>query len=165
MNEDFLIRPAVEDDQAFLWDMLYLAIYIPEGQRRPPRSILETPQLACYAREWGRWPGDRGFIAVERATGRSVGAAWLRLFPPEEKGYAYIDERTPELSIALLPEYRGRGLGSALLQALLEDASRDHEAVSLSVGKGNPAARLYRRLGFSVVMEDAANETMVKRLK
>lgn len=52
------------------------------------------------------------------------------------------------MDILLLPECRGQGLGTALIAALLEQAAAAGREVSLQVEKGNPAAGLYRRLGF-----------------
>ena len=69
------------------------------------------------------------------------------------------------LAIALYPEYRGQGLGGAMLAKLL-DALREGgwTRVSLSVQKANRALRLYRRLGF-VTVEDRGEELiMVRRL-
>ena len=55
--------------------------------------------------------------------------------------------------IQLRPEYQGRGWGSALIRCVLEEADEVGAAVELSVLKGNPAKRLYERMGFVVVEE------------
>ncbi|HWF35637.1 MAG TPA: GNAT family N-acetyltransferase [Solirubrobacteraceae bacterium] len=55
------------------------------------------------------------------------------------------------VDIALLPEHRGRGVGTQLLGALLAEAAGAARRVTLSVERSNPAARLYARLGFEVV--------------
>jgi ribosomal protein S18 acetylase RimI-like enzyme len=55
------------------------------------------------------------------------------------------------VDIAFLPEFRGKGLGGrALLPLIAEGLS-----VRLSVLRGNPAIRLYERLGFSAISADA----------
>jgi GNAT superfamily N-acetyltransferase len=56
--------------------------------------------------------------------------------------------------IALLPEYRGRGIGGALIRAELAAASAAGLPLTLHVLRQNPAARLYARLGFVVVEDD-----------
>jgi ribosomal protein S18 acetylase RimI-like enzyme len=54
------------------------------------------------------------------------------------------------MDIALLPEYRGRGIGTAILRSLLQAAGRACKTVSLHVEPNNPALRLYQRLGFEI---------------
>lgn len=66
-------------------------------------------------------------------------------------GRLYVDESYDEIcviDIALLPDYRRRGLGSALLRALLADGVASGRTVSLHVECNNPALALYLRLGF-----------------
>lgn len=138
----FEVRKATVADEAFLWDMLYLALYVPPGEPPLPRSVLREPALARYVSDWGTRPGDQGLIAV--ADGKSIGGAWLRMFPASDPGYGYVSETIPELSIAVLPGYQGKGIGSRLLHCLLQDV----RAVSLSCDAANPAWKLYVRLGF-----------------
>ncbi len=157
------LRPLVDSDAPVLWEMLYQAIHVPEGQSRPPRDILTTPSLAVYVQGWGR-PGDLGFAALDSTTETIVGAAWCRLFADEAPGYGFVDSHTPELSVALLPEHRGRGIGSRLLARLLERVAVDHRAISLSVDADNRAFALYRRLGFKVVAEHGEARVMLKEL-
>src|SRR5207248_11613598 len=83
-----------------------------------------------------------------------VGAAWYRLFKGETPGYGFVDEDTPELTIAVVPSRRGRGLGEQLLSALLERArGESYGGVSLSVEPDNPALHLYDKHGFAKVGE------------
>ena len=105
-----------------------------------------------------------GFVAVEAGSGEPVGAAWLRLLAGDESGYGYVDDETPELGMAVLHEYRGRGVGSDLLVRLLKSAGAVYRSVCLSVSIDNPALRLYERAGFERVCECGASLTMVKRL-
>jgi ribosomal protein S18 acetylase RimI-like enzyme len=69
-------------------------------------------------------------------------------------GRLYLDERPAELrlmDIALLPAWRGRGRGGALIEAIQRGAAEAALAVTLHVEPFNPATRLYRRLGFEAV--------------
>ncbi len=60
---------------------------------------------------------------------------------PAEPGFGYVDERTPELAIAVVPSKRGRGIGDALLRWLLETAGDDgYAALSLCVDSANAGA-------------------------
>src|SRR4029453_6166792 len=75
-------------------------------------------------------------------------------------GYGFVDEQTPELSIAIVPSRRGSGLGSELLDTLLERARTEgYHAISLSVEQGSPAIGLYERHGFRQVGEDDGGVT------
>ena len=81
--------------------------------------------------------------------------------PPHRggEGYGYVDDETPELAIAVLPDHRGRGLGRRLLRELLDAAGGRFGAVSLSVRAENPAWRLYERTGFRVAVEREPGES------
>ena len=156
------IRPLTPDDEPFLWDVLYHAIYIPLGEDAPAHEIVKEPELARYVADWMAHSDDLGFAAEEN--GGLIGAAWLRRWQSSERGFGFVDEETPELSMALLPQYRGRGVGTRLLRHLLSAAAQRYDAVSLSVSESNPARRLYEREGFLAVSEpEGGSITMVKR--
>jgi ribosomal protein S18 acetylase RimI-like enzyme len=75
----------------------------------------------------------------------------------EPVGRLYVDRREDELRIvdvALLPEHRGRGLGTTLLRELLAEADATGKRVTIHVERFNPALRLYDRLGFVQVMDE-----------
>ena len=147
-----MIRRASRSDVPFLRDMLRHAYYWRWG-------TLESIPGARYVDGWGR-PGDAGVIALDQ--GFPVGAAWYRLFRRDAPGYGFVDERTPELTVAVVPSRRGRGFGEQLLSALLQRArADDYDAVSLSVERGSPAIRLYERFGFGTVREE--DDTVVMR--
>lgn len=157
------IRRLAPSDQQFLWEMLYQSLHAPEGSSPFPREVIRLPELARYVEAWGR-PGDMGFVAVDAGSGEPVGAVWLRLLTGDERGYGYVDDETPELGMAVLPEHRGRGIGSELLGLLLESAGAVYRSVCLSVSADNPAVRLYKRAGFERVGAGGDSLTMVKRL-
>jgi len=136
------LRVALPSDQDFLFEMLYLAVFVPPGAPPVPRSILAEPSIARYVSDWGARSGDFGVIAVVDSV--PVGAAWLRCFPASEPGYGFVDETTPELSVAVVPDFRGKGIGTLLISRLLDDIP----AASLSCDPENPSWRLYLRLGF-----------------
>ena len=72
-------------------------------------------------------------------------------------GRLYLDRGPTELrivDIALVPEWRHRGIGTALLRAVCAEAAADGTIVSIHVEQFNPAQRLYRRLGFREVATD-----------
>jgi ribosomal protein S18 acetylase RimI-like enzyme len=139
--------------------MLLEAAYRPGAPRPPAREQCDDPRIARYVTGWGR-PGDGAVIAVGD-DGHRLGAAWYRLFSDEEPGFGFVDAETPEISIAVVPDSRGRGIGTALLAALVE-LGRDEgfRALSLSVSPENPAVRLYERAGFVRVESRDRNWTM-----
>ncbi|MDH4115928.1 MAG: hypothetical protein OEX04_00065 [Acidimicrobiia bacterium] len=78
------IRAASSHDEAFLFDMLYEALFVLTGCEPFPRSVLDTPEVARYAAGFGTRMGDVGLVA--EAGGNPVGAAWVRLFRGEDRG-------------------------------------------------------------------------------
>jgi ribosomal protein S18 acetylase RimI-like enzyme len=118
--------------------------------------------LTRYVDNWGR-TGDVAIIAHER--GNRVGAAWLRLFKANEPGYGFVDEQTPELSIAVVPSRRRHGVGQELLDGLLERARQEgYSTVSLSVEKGSAAVGFYERNGFEPAGESDGGLVMKRIL-
>ena len=110
---------------------------------------VSDPAISLYLEGWGR-PGDAALVALDPSSGERMGAAWYRLMAPERPGYGFVDASTPEVAIGVVPERRGRGVGSTLLPALM-GVARDEGfgALSLSVRRENTlAVRLYERNGF-----------------
>jgi ribosomal protein S18 acetylase RimI-like enzyme len=129
----------------------------------PLDEALANPELARYVEGFGR-PGDYGIVAEEGA--EPLGAAWWRHFQASTPGYGFVDEATPEVSAAVLPGQRGRGIGTALLEALEREArNRGIDRLSLSVERENPAVALYQRLGFRPVDREGNTVTMVVELE
>jgi ribosomal protein S18 acetylase RimI-like enzyme len=150
-----VIRPAGAQDLPFLRDMLRHAYYARWG------SEADVP-LERYVAGWGR-RGDDALVAIDEF--QPVGAAWFRLFEADEPGYGFVDENTPELTIAIVPSRRGKGLGEQLLISLLDRAREEGYArISLSVEADNPAIRLYEQHGFTRVGDRAGALVMSAEL-
>jgi ribosomal protein S18 acetylase RimI-like enzyme len=137
---NFVIRPLVLEDELIVWKMLRYA-----SHESSIESVQQQPYLARYALNWGRI-GDVGYVASSDMS--PIGAAWLRLWLAEDKGFGYVKDEIPELAIAVLPDYRGQGIGTRLLTQILGAAKIEYSAVSLSVRANNPVLRLYERTGF-----------------
>ncbi|MGD1950830.1 MAG: GNAT family N-acetyltransferase [Leptolyngbyaceae cyanobacterium] len=155
-------RPLTSEDESFLWEMLYQAIYVPEGHSALPREIIQIPELARYVKGWGR-EGDCGFLSIDETSRQPIGAVWLRLPIGDYKGYGYVDDHTPELSIAVLPNFRNQGAGTQLMTCLFA-AACGQSPISLSVSVDNPAVRLYKRFGFEIVSQQDDSLTMKRPL-
>ncbi len=152
------LRPLNFSDQAFLWECLYFAIHVPLGTPPPNLDILKSPDLSKYVADWGR-STDYGFLAFDPASTKNLGALWLRQFSSYNAGYGFVDEQIPELGMAVIPDYRGRGIGSLLLKHLFDQEK--YSAISLSVSPQNPAMKLYDRFGFKKVGEKGGSWTML----
>ncbi len=147
---DYTISKVTKADEPFLWEMLYLSIFTPPGHEPLSKDILKEPSISKYVSNWGR-SGDTGFIA-RLESGKPIGSVMARLFSEDNKSYGYIDAETPEIGMALLPEYRGMAIGTELLKAILDELrNQGFKMVSLSVDPDNPAIRLYRRFYFKEV--------------
>ncbi|OUN08685.1 hypothetical protein B5G43_00955 [Flavonifractor sp. An92] len=151
-----IIREMRPEEHNLLREFLYQAIYVPEGVEPPPRSVVDLPELQVYLADFGTRPGDHGLVAeVEK---KVIGAAWCRMM----EDYGHIDNDTPSLAISLLPEYRGQGTGTQLLNGLLRLLwENGYRQASLSVQKENPALRLYQRTGFRIVAERGTEYLML----
>ena len=137
-----VVRRGGAQDVRFLRDMLHHAYYWKE---RKPDAGPGPVQL--YVKAWGR-PGDTAVIAL--VDGFPVGAAWFRLFKATAPGYGFVDEQTPELAVAVVPNARGKGVGSALLDALL-DRARDRRLRRAQPQRrphNEGAIALYEQYGF-----------------
>lgn len=142
------LKLASLEDMPFLHDMLWEATAVSPDMRALGKDVaLARPSVSKYLEGWGR-PGDAALIAsAER--GDNLGAAWYRLFTATAGSYGFVAPDIPELTIGVIAQARGNGVGAVLLRALLALAREQGFAkMSLSVDRQNPARGLYERLGF-----------------
>ncbi|MPM18647.1 Mycothiol acetyltransferase [bioreactor metagenome] len=145
------LRPLKQEEYSLLEDFLYDAIFVPVGEEVLPRSVLLEPSIQNYYQDFGR---AHDYCLVAEQEGKLLGAVWARVLSGPVKGYGYVDDHTPELAISVQNEFRGKGIGTALLRAMLDLLQRaGYGQTSLSVQKENPAADLYKRLGFTTLEE------------
>ncbi len=137
---EYNIRPLIDGDESIVWKMLMYA-----SHESSLETVKKQPQLSRYAIDWGRM-GDMGFVAWFDE--HFIGAAWLRLWSRDDKGFGYVDDSIPEFAIAVLPEYRGQGIGTKLLMQVLQSAQNIYPAVSLKIRENNRVINLYQRTGF-----------------
>ena len=159
------IRPTGEHDLTFLREMLYEAVCWRGDSDRPELEVgLAPPELAKILENWGHRAGDAGKIAV-LDSGQPIGAAWYRFWSENNHSYGYIAEDVPELGIGVTKDARRQGVGTALIQALLEYARQQGiHHISLSVEKDNPALYLYQKFGFKKVEIVEGSWTMIRDL-
>ena len=139
---DYEIRSLTGQDEPILWEMLFYGLSSPGKTTPPSRDMVRRPEISRYVEGWGRI-GDTGFVAHDKKNRSLLGAAWLRR--PTDKS-----DESPELALAVKPENRRHGIGTALLTQLVR-ANPDHSTISISFVAGKPVLRLYERFGFKVV--------------
>jgi ribosomal protein S18 acetylase RimI-like enzyme len=138
-------RPLIATDQDRLWHWLHIALWDPPPAGLRPIEVLQSPGVRIYAENWGQ-TSDVGVVA--QVDGQDAGACWMRLLPLGV-GLASVDETTPQLGIALEPEFQRRGYGRPLMLEALAAAGRaGHKQVSLTVHPENPAQLMYEHCGF-----------------
>jgi len=141
-----------EADLAFL-ARLYASTRMEElavtGWRAEQKAAFLQMQFDAQHAHYQKHYVGSDFLVIER-DGAAVGRLYLARWKREHR----------IVDIAMLPQYRGQGLGTALLRDLLDEAAAAGKAVSIHVEKFNPAQSLYRRLGFVPAGEEGAYDLM-----
>ncbi len=145
LGSGVVLRPVRDDDRTFL-----LEVFASTRSRELAALPLEAQGKAAFLRAQ--------FAAQDRSyRQRHPGATFdVVLVDGRPAGRLYLHRRAGEinvLDISLLPEYRGRGVGSALLLSVLAEAEQGRLPVLLQVERSNPAQRLYDRLGFELAVD------------
>ncbi len=156
---EYIIREMQKSEYAVLDDFLYEAIFIPEGASAPSRSVIYCDELQVYVKAFGEKKDDKCFVAV--ADGNIAGAVWVRIMDD----YGHIDDETPSFAISLYKEYRGYGIGTALMIRMLEHLKESgYRQCSLSCQKANYAVNMYLHVGFEIIDENDEEYIMICRL-
>ena len=127
-------RPAVEADVAFLLDLRLRAM---DAHHRAAGIAQDRAENERRVRE------RYDCASIVEVDGRPVGVLKVLREPREWR----------IMQVQLVPEVQRAGIGARLLGALVAQAEAAGVVLTLSVLKGNPARRLYERLGFGVVSE------------
>lgn len=156
---NYKIREIRPNEYPVLSDFLYEAIFVPEGTDKPPKSIIEQPELQVYIADFGK---EDDWCVVAETEEKIVGAAWVRIMDD----YGHVDDKTPSFAISLYEEYRHLGIGTALMKAMLKLLKEEgYEQASLSVQKANYAVDMYRKVGFEVIDENEEEYIMLCRIQ
>ena len=110
---NYTIREILKEEYSLLENFLYEAIFVPERVSPPPKTIINKPELQIYLKDFGMKKDDIGLVA--EIDGKIVGAVWVRIM----NDYGHINDTTPSLAISLYKEYRGLGIGTALMKEML----------------------------------------------
>ncbi|SDZ03342.1 GNAT family N-acetyltransferase [Tindallia californiensis] len=154
---NYRIRQARKNDYMLLDEFIYEAIFIPEGMEAPPKSIINQQDIQVYVSDFGKKKDDYCLLAeVDEVV---VGAAWVRIM----NDYGHLDSETPSLAISVYNEYRGHGIGTALMEQLLISLKeKGYKKTSLAVQKANYAYKLYLKVGYEIVDENEEEYIMVR---
>jgi len=147
-----IFRPAAAEDEEFLF-ALYCSTRAPELEALPggaeERATLLRLQFRAQRLHYqAQFPNAQHLIVLDE--GQPAG----RLLTDRT------DEEIRIIDIALMPGARNRGIGSQIICEVLAEAALSGRPVRLRVWKHNPAARLYRRLGFQVTGDDGVHLQM-----
>jgi len=129
-------------EQKIVTDMLFYAMRLNEVNK----TLQEIPSLSMYEQFYGFTNKDLGLYVL--ADNQVAGAVWTRQLSTDHLSNGFVDDRTPILNIAVIPKYRGEGIGSAMIEQFLLEAGALHEKISVSVVRDSAAVRFYERHGF-----------------
>jgi len=161
--KSLFIGEILPEEYPLMEEIMYESVHQPDLANPYPKDMIYLPQVRIYWDNWGEEKDD--YCVIAKVDDKFAGAVWVRVFRGEIKGFGYIDENTPELAIALFKEYRNMGVGTLLMRKMINLLKRKSFCqVSLSITKGNPAIRLYERLGFEIVNENEDDYTMLLKL-
>ena len=150
--EGMQLRKEMPEDAEFLKQLFYVVRSPEFGMAGWPEEQLRGFLAMQERMQWTHY--DRTYEQLERwiveRDGRPVGRLYLATEP----------DALRVVEISVMPESRGRGLGSALLRGVLGQASTAGLDVVLSVDHGSPAEKLYRRMGFEAVSDDGTKTGM-----
>ncbi len=146
---EYQIRIIKNTEFELLNEFLYEAIFIPEGIQPPPKSIINTPELQVYVKDFGASADDICFVA--EVNKKIVGAVWVRVM----SDYGHVESGVPSFAISLYKEYRNHGIGTCLMKQMLEELRlRGYKKTSLAVQKANYAVQMYKNVGFEIIDEN-----------
>src|SRR5690242_590520 len=98
LGPDLSIRQARDDEFEVVREVVYGAATFRDRPHPPIDELLGTEHYRPYVEGWGRI-GDRClFVCLD---GAPIGGAFYRLFSPPAVGDGFVDEKTPELGIAM----------------------------------------------------------------
>ncbi len=110
------------------------------------KNIYEYPQLLIYNDFYGLTPKDLGLYALYEH--KIAGAIWTRRLNAQHNSNGFVDENTPVLHMVVVPEFRGKGIGSRMMEQFLQEAGALYSQISVSVKENSREIVFYEKFGF-----------------
>lgn len=130
-------------EQNIIKDMLHFSARLDEMGK----TVDDFAQLEIYSKFYGLTTKDLGLYAL--VGNKIAGAVWLRELKQSDNANAYVDNKTPVLNIAVKPEFRGQGIGSAMLEQLFLEAGAVYKQISISVLNNKKTINYFEKFAFS----------------
>jgi ribosomal protein S18 acetylase RimI-like enzyme len=150
---DVALRPVAPGDRPFL---------------RAVFASTKGPELALLAGDDSlheRFLGTQ-FVQFERALASEATTDFVIVADGRDVGRVALgtsDSTLHVVDIAIVTSERNKGIGTAVLEMVIDVAERDGRDITLNVDRGNPARRLYERLGFTVAGESDIQLLCIRR--
>lgn len=158
MTRDVITRPLETEDEPLLAHATLGNLNWSE-ERFTERDLKSRSEFGHYT-QLAPERGDFGLVA--ECADEVVGVAWALFLPADDPGYGFLDESTPEMSLWVRDDSRGRGVGTLLLRQLQQEAeTRRIARLSLSVEADNYAKQLYASEGFTQIAGREQDGVMV----
>jgi len=129
-------------EQYLAKELLKYAVGLNETQE----NLDNYPDLKQYERDFGSFGGDVGVYMI--VDNKVAGGAWVRVLA---NGFGFVDHQTPELVIAVKPDFQKQGIGTEIIQQLFLEVSKVFSQISLSVSENASALGFFEKLGFTKI--------------
>lgn len=142
-------------EQKIAYNMLPYALVLDEN----------LPILNVYTSDYGFMSSDVGIYS--QSNNVVSAAAWIRLYKQSDGVSGYVDDVTPVLVVGVIPDVRGNGIGSLIMDQLLQEAAVIYEQISVSVRSNSREVKFYEQLGFTPLIDSEQKDIgiMIKKLE
>lgn len=150
-RELFFLRSS---EQKIVTSMLRYAYRLDETDQ----TLQDVKELAIYEEFYGFTAKDLGLYAL--VEGEIAGAIWSRRLHSEHNSTAFLNDNIPVLSVAVVPKFRNRGVGTFMMEQFLQETAPLYEGLSVNVLSNSQVINFYKKFGF-VIVEDLQRKSVV----
>ncbi len=153
-------------EQKIVQDILPYAMRLDTVEKK----LSDFEKLKIYYEFYGLTPKDLGLYALLHH--EIAGAIWCRRLNSDHKAEGFVNEQTPVMLMGVLPKFRNKHIGSAMMEQFLQEAATRYEQISVSVIQESPAVSFYEKFGFEKYSDNEQSPvdgkstfTMLKKLE